>query len=60
MGTKETTMRYKTYYKDITPSQKQRVITGLRHNLTIPQIAERTGIAVGWVNRTIEEKFKKK
>ena len=53
-------MSHKTYFKDITPSQKQRVITGLRHNLTIPQIAERTGIAVGWVNRIIEEKFKKK
>ena len=59
MGTKEIIMRNKTYYKDITPSQKQRVITGLRHNLTIPQIAERIGIAVGWVNRIIEEKFKR-
>ena len=53
-------MRYKTYFKDITPSQKQRVLTGLRNNLTIPQIAEKIGITVGWVNRIIEEKFKKK
>jgi len=53
-------MKHKTYFKNISSSQKEKVINGLRNNLTIPQIVEKTGIAVGWVNRIIEEKYKKK
>ena len=52
--------RYKTYYKNISPSQKERVIDGLRNNLTIPQIVEKTGITIGFVNRIIEERYKRK
>lgn len=47
-------------YEFIRPSQKKKIMDGLKNNLTIKQISEKLGIRVGLVNRVIEKKFIKK
>lgn len=47
-------------YEFIRPSQKKKIMDGLKNDLTIKQIAEKLGIRTGLVTKVIEKRFEKK
>tara|TARA_B110000914_G_C15111388_1_gene286297 strand:- start:266 stop:415 length:150 start_codon:yes stop_codon:yes gene_type:complete len=47
-------------YEFLKPSQKKKIMDGLKNDLTIKQISEKLEISVGVINEVIEKKFTRK
>ena len=47
-------------YEFLKPSQKKKIMDGLKNDLTIKQISEKLEISVAVINEVIEKKFTRK
>tara|TARA_R110000803_G_scaffold59599_2_gene118374 strand:- start:10243 stop:10392 length:150 start_codon:yes stop_codon:yes gene_type:complete len=47
-------------YEFLKPSQKKKIMDGLKNDLTIKQISEKLEISVGVINEMLEKKFTRK